>query len=234
VAGSRGQGPVSHGDVSLADVSSTFVRDRRANQRFEQHFVLPARVNVSGPDVAWADGASEAEPAHAAPSGRLGHHGGMGHDNAPPPPAPPGVSWARLEVEAPELARFVGELFGARRHHLMATLRADGAPRISGTEITIHAGELWIGGLPGSRKLDDLRRDPRLAVHTGSADPPEWRGDARVTGRAIFVDDEATKSAFLAAAGGGPPGPFDLVRIAITEVSTVREAPSRDHLLIGL
>ena len=171
----------------------------------------------------------------------------MGHDSAPPPPAPtrptppppapgpsPGVSWADLEAEAPELARLVGELLGARRHHLMATLRADGAPRISGTEITIHAGELWVGGLPGSRKFDDLRRDPRLAVHTGSADPPEWRGDARVTGRAVFVDDEATRAAFLAAAGGGPPGPFDLVRIAITEVSTVREAPSGDRLLIGV
>jgi len=169
----------------------------------------------------------------------------MGHDNAPPPtqptrptsplPAPPpGVSWAGLEAEAPELARFVGGLLGTRRHHLMATLRADGTPRISGTEITIHAGELWIGGLPGSRKSDDLRRDPRLAVQTGSADPPEWRGDARVTGRAVFVDDEETKAAFLAAAGGGPPGPFDLVRIAITEVSTVREAPSGDRLLIGV
>lgn len=169
----------------------------------------------------------------------------MGHDSAPPPPAPtrptsplpappPGVSWAGLEAEAPELAQFVRELLAARRHHLMATLRADGAPRISGTEITIYAGELWIGGLPGSRKFDDLRRDPRLAVHTGSTDPPEWRGDARLTGRAVFVDDRATKAAFPAAAGGGPPGPFELVRMAITEVSTVREAPSRDHLLIGV
>lgn len=144
------------------------------------------------------------------------------------------MSWADLEAEAPELARFVRELFGARRHHLMATLRADGAPRINGTEVTIHAGELLIGGLPGSRKFHDMRRDPRVAVHTGSADPPDWRGDARVTGRAVFVDDEGTKAAFLAAAGGGPPGPFDLVRIVITEVSTVREAPSHDHLLIGV
>ena len=202
---------------------------------------MSAGLTVSAP------AAGRPGPRDAAPRGRLRHHEGMGHDSAPPAPAstrpasppppvspPPGVSWARLEVEAPELARFVGELLGARRHHLMATLRADGAPRISGTEITIHAGELWIGGLPGSRKFGDLRRDPRVAVHTGSADPPEWRGDARLTGRAVFEDDEATKAAFLAAAGGGPPGPFELVRIAISEVSTVCEAPSRDHLLIGV
>ena len=37
------------------------------------------------------------------------------------------ASWADLEEEAPELARFVRERLEAHKHVLLATLRADGA-----------------------------------------------------------------------------------------------------------
>ncbi|MBP1705756.1 MAG: pyridoxamine 5'-phosphate oxidase-related FMN-binding protein [Chloroflexi bacterium] len=142
------------------------------------------------------------------------------------------ASWADFAAAAPELAGFVRERLQAHRHLVMGTLRADGSPRLSGVELTIRGGELWIGGLLGSRKFDDLRRDPRLAVHSGSDDPPGFRGDARISGRAVLVDDEAAKAAFIGAVGG-PPHPFELVRVKITEVSTVEEAPSRDHLVIS-
>ncbi len=141
-------------------------------------------------------------------------------------------TWAELEAEAPELARFVHERMNAHRHRMMATIRADGSPRVSGVELTFADGEVWIGGLPGSRKFDDLRRDPRVALHSGSDDPPDFRGDARLSGHAVPVEDERLKRAFLEAAGGGPPGPFELFRLAISEASTVREAETRDHLII--
>ena len=141
-------------------------------------------------------------------------------------------NWAGFAAEAPEFAAFVRERIEAHRHRTMATLRADGSPRISGIEVTISDGEFWIGGLPGSRKFDDLRRDPRVAIHSGSDDPPAFRGDARLSGRAVQVDDEALKSAFLVAAGGGPPGPFELFKLEIGEASTVREADTHDHLVI--
>jgi hypothetical protein len=147
-----------------------------------------------------------------------------------------GVSWAEFAAEVPELAAFVQARLDAHRHRLMATLRADGSPRISGTELLIHGGELWIGSMPDARKFADLRRDPRLAVHSGSDDPPDWHGDARLTGVAILVDDEPGKAAFKATwaelMGGFPPGPFELARLSITEASTVREAASRDHLVL--
>jgi len=120
----------------------------------------------------------------------------------------------------------------AHRHRMMATIRADGSPRISGIEVTISRGELWIGGIPGSLKFADLRRDARLALHSGSGDPPHFRGDARLSGRAISVADDSLKAAFLEDAGGGPPGPFELFRLDIAEASTVREADTKDHLLI--
>lgn len=142
------------------------------------------------------------------------------------------VAWAIFERQAPELAAFARERLEAHRHRLMATLRRDGSPRLSGIELTIADGELWVGGLAGSRKFDDLRHDPRVAVHSGSDDPPGFRGDARVSGKAIEVHDDSTKARFIEAAGGGPPGPFELFRLEISEVSTVREAETRDHLVI--
>jgi hypothetical protein len=142
-----------------------------------------------------------------------------------------GVSWAGFEAAAPALAGFVRERLDAHRHRLMATLRRDGSPRLGGIELTIGSGELWVAGLSGSRKFDDLRRDPRVALHSGTDDPPDFAGDARICGRAIAVDDEDGRSAYLAAAGS-PPGPYELFRIDIAEVSTVRLADPPDHLVI--
>jgi hypothetical protein len=139
-------------------------------------------------------------------------------------------TWAELEAAEPALAAFVRERILAHRHRMMATIRADGSPRIGGIEVTISRGELWIGGLEKSRKFDDLRRDPRVAIHSGSDDPPNFHGDARLSGRAEQIFDEALKAAFMADQGGGPPGPFELFRLDILEVSTIREADSKDHL----
>ena len=99
------------------------------------------------------------------------------------------VAWHEVEADAPEFAARVRELFQARKHKTMATLRADGSPRISGIETEID-DHMTFGSMPDSRKLADLRRDPRLALHSPSVDPPEddpgmWVGEAKVAGRAV-------------------------------------------------
>jgi hypothetical protein len=101
-------------------------------------------------------------------------------------------SWAAFEHEAPELARDVRTAFAVGKHCTMATLRADGSPRISGTEVELAGGELHLGSMPGARKAEDLLRDGRLAVHSPTVDPPEgdessWAGEAKVAGRAVEV-----------------------------------------------
>ena len=141
-------------------------------------------------------------------------------------------SWAEFESSAPAFASFVRERLDAHEHRLMATIRADGSPRIGGIEVTIARGELWIGGLPDSLKFADLRRDPRMALHSGSDDPPKFQGDARLSGVAIEVLDEEAKAEFMRDAGEGPPGPFELFRLDILEASTIREADSKDFLVI--
>src|SRR6201996_7037145 len=103
------------------------------------------------------------------------------------------ASWGEIERLAPELARQARALLAAHVHKTLATLRADGSPRISGLEAKFIDDELWFGSMPGSRKGSDLVRDPRFALHSGSIDPPDWEGDAKVAGLAEEVTDRDRK-----------------------------------------
>ena len=104
------------------------------------------------------------------------------------------ATWEDVETADPAFAARVRALFDAHKHKTIATLRADGSPRISGIEAELEGGQLTFGSMPGARKGADLVRDPRFALHSASEDPPEdvpsgWNGDAKVAGRAVLVGD---------------------------------------------
>src|SRR5919198_2038313 len=82
------------------------------------------------------------------------------------------ASWSEVEAQAPELAARARQIFDAHKHKTIATLRHDGSPRISGTELELEDGEMWLGSMWRSVKALDLQRDGRFALHSGSADPP--------------------------------------------------------------
>jgi len=91
------------------------------------------------------------------------------------------ASWSAIESQAPQLCALARELLDAFTHKTLATLRRDGSPRISGTEVIFAEGELWLGSMWRSMKALDLQRDPRFALHSGSPDPDDgWRGDAKL------------------------------------------------------
>src|SRR5438270_10775879 len=98
------------------------------------------------------------------------------------------ATWSEVTRAAPELVAAVQRRFDAYIHKTLATLRADGSPRISGIEASFRDGDLWFGSMADARKALDLRRDPRFALHTGTADPPEWDPDAKVSGVAEEVE----------------------------------------------
>jgi len=105
------------------------------------------------------------------------------------------ASWAAFEKAEPEFAARVRALMTTRRHLTMATLRADGSPRISGTEVEFLDGQLRIGSMPGAIKALDLRRDPRVAIHGPTNDPPArkpaaWLGEAKVSGTTREVEPD--------------------------------------------
>ena len=100
------------------------------------------------------------------------------------------TAWRDVERAEPEFARRVRGLFDAHRHKTIATVRADGSPRISGIETVFEDGDLVFGSMPNARKGADLRRDPRFALHSATVDPVEgaeaqWPGEAKISGRAI-------------------------------------------------
>ena len=118
----------------------------------------------------------------------------------------------------------------AHAHKTIATLRRDGSPRISGTEILFADGDLWLGSMGHSVKALDLRRDPRFALHSGSVDPPEWAGDAKLAGRVEEVTDPERKRAIIG--GEASVDSSHLFRADITELAVVRLGEPADHLVI--
>jgi hypothetical protein len=103
------------------------------------------------------------------------------------------AGWQDVVAADPDLAAHVRRCFAIRKHATLATLRRDGSPRISGTEVEFDAdGEIYLGMMPGSMKALDLHRDPRLALHCPTEDAPEgdadaWIGDAKLAGVAVEV-----------------------------------------------
>jgi pyridoxamine 5'-phosphate oxidase-like protein len=131
------------------------------------------------------------------------------------------ASWRELEEAEPRFASDLRRLLDAHVHKTLATLRRDGSPRISGTEVTFDGGELWTGSMAGSRKTDDLRRDARFALHSGSDDPPSWTGDAKLSGRLEEVADPARWAPAVREAMGAEPS-GSVFRADIEEATIVR------------
>ena len=106
------------------------------------------------------------------------------------------TSWQDVERAEPGFAQRVRGLFDAHRHKTIATLRADGSPRISGIEAAFEDGQLTFGSMPHARKGADLRRDPRFALHSATVDPVEgseaqWPGEGKISGRAFTAETTA-------------------------------------------
>ena len=136
------------------------------------------------------------------------------------------ASWQQIEAEAPEFADRVRERFQAGTNKTMATLRKDGSPRISATELEFKDGEITLGMMGGSLKLLDVRRDPRVALHSPTLEPPPdptaWAGDAKLAGRLVEVDPPS-ENPF---AGAG------YFRVDVGEVVLTYVGTPADHLVI--
>ncbi len=100
------------------------------------------------------------------------------------------ASWSQFEAQAPELAERVRLRFESHIHAVMGTLRLDGSPRLSGMEAPIRDGHLWLGMMPGSHKVADLRRDPRFSLYSSPDTEDLSLGDARIDGQAVAATPE--------------------------------------------
>jgi len=129
------------------------------------------------------------------------------------------ASWGEVEAEVPQLAARAREFFDEFTHKTLATLRRDGSPRISGSELQIEGGEMWLGSMLRAVKALDLKRDPRFALHSGSLDPDSgWLGDAKIAGLAVEVTQPGAKA--------------HRFRLDITELVVVTLGDPADHIVI--
>lgn len=134
------------------------------------------------------------------------------------------ASWQDFVASAPEFASRVEALFTTRKHHTMATLRRDGSPRISGTEVAFDEGQLVLGMMAGTLRAEDLRRDSRIAIHSQGADPPEgnpatWSGEAKLSGHAVALAPGAEQAS-------------DRFCVDVADVVLTRVGTPADHLVI--
>ena len=142
--------------------------------------------------------------------------------------------WQDIVDSAPAFAEALRARLDGRVHKTIATVRADGGPRISGVETFYSQGDLWIGSMPNARKALDLRRDPRYALHSGSDDPPDWPGDAKLSGRAEEITDGERQLEVFRSRGSDPPSEAHLFRLDVDEAVVVALNDARDRLVIEL
>ena len=102
--------------------------------------------------------------------------------------------WSQFFAEDPDLALFASERLD-RAVAYLATLRADGSPRLHPVSPIVRAGGLFLFMEPTSPKRRDLLRDPRFALHAGVEDNGGGGGELAIWGHARPIDDATTRSA---------------------------------------
>ena len=143
------------------------------------------------------------------------------------------ASFGEIEHAEPDLAARARAILSSTTNAVLGTVRRDGSPRLSGADPYFHDGQLCIWSMPGARKGQDLRRDPRVAVHSIPWDSRRVRegaaevglADTKVSGNAMLVSDAAHRTSFRtwlrAERGAEPPEDWDLFTIDIDGVAVI-------------
>ena len=143
------------------------------------------------------------------------------------------ASFAEIENVEPDLADRVHAILSSTTNAVLGTIRRDGSPRLSGADPYFHDGQVRIWSMPRARKGEDLRRDPRVAVHSIPWDSRRLRdgatnvgdADAKVSGTAVLTTDAGKVSEFRAwlksERGSAPPGDWDLFTIDIDALTVI-------------
>jgi hypothetical protein len=137
------------------------------------------------------------------------------------------MDWSALEHRQPRLAQLGRRRLLEPGVVLVATIRADGTPRVSPVEPFILDGSLWLSMLWQSRKAVDLLRDPRVLVHSVVTSRDGGEGEFKIRGAARAEDDPDLSRRYAAAVaaslGWSPePGRFHLFAVTIGEVTFIR------------
>lgn len=122
--------------------------------------------------------------------------------------------WAEFAAADPELAAQAAErLHGGVAY--LATVRADGSPRVHPVTPIVGSGRLFVFMEPTSPKGRDLRREPRYALHSAVADSSGTGGELHLRGMAQAIDDPALRALATAAASYEPADRYVLFELSV-------------------
>ena len=127
------------------------------------------------------------------------------------------TTWGGFAATEPELAAFVAARLQAAPSYL-ATVQADGAPRVHPVTPILTADGLYLFMEPASPKGADIRERGRFALHNGVPDNAGTGGEAAVSGTGHPVDDAGIRAQVVAAASYHPADRYVLFELHPTEV----------------
>ena len=147
------------------------------------------------------------------------------------------MRWRDLAEDAPSLAELGRQKLEEPGVVLVGTVRRDGSARISPVEPLLWNDDLWLSMLFGSRKAADLRRDPRVLVHSVVTGRDGGFGEYKVRGRAIDVPPGPVRGGYAdevrrRLCWEPTPGRFHLFCVDIDDVTFIRyEEASGDQFV---
>ena len=130
-------------------------------------------------------------------------------------------SWADFEQAAPDLAAIGRERIERHGFMLLGTVRHDGTARISPVGVKLVEDQLTMSFVRDSAKERDVRRDPRILLHSPVLHGGDPNDELKLRGRALEIEDERMRE--QAALWTPPPELvvfcFDVVSAAFVEWS---------------
>jgi hypothetical protein len=129
-------------------------------------------------------------------------------------------TWAAFETAAPELAALAQTRFASRVAYL-ATIRTDGSPRLHPITPIIGGGHLYLYMEPTSPKGNDLRRDPRFALHCAVEDGNGGGGEFLINGQALAITAPEQRITYDSYASYKPKAHYILFELLIERASAI-------------
>ncbi|MHB2020275.1 MAG: pyridoxamine 5'-phosphate oxidase family protein [Candidatus Xenobia bacterium] len=129
------------------------------------------------------------------------------------------LTWQEFSRQCPEMAQFgVARLrFGVM---YLATVRADGFPRVHPITAFVGSGHLYAFMEPTSPKAKDLQRNGRYAMHSLVTDSNGTNGEFQFSGLAEQVTDPATRGTAVAASPYRPQDRYILFEFKLDRCLT--------------
>jgi hypothetical protein len=129
------------------------------------------------------------------------------------------ATWGHFASSAPELAAFGRERIERTGVTYLATVRADGAPRVHPVTPIFADGRMWIWMDQSSPKRRDALRDPRFAMHAAVEGSDGGGGEFLVRGGARESDDPEERALI---AKPTTPDRYVLFELGVDEVMATR------------